>query len=439
MKDLNLRYAEIIRERYEENSASAKDAIAHMEAGSAIYRGVPVACLYMPKLFSEAAWEHLQQAAATICTILDKVIQRYLDDAMYRKLFPFSTELEQLILTEAGYPRLLPIARLDIFFNEEDFSFQFCEFNADGASAMNENREINAALQQSDALIKMREAYDITAFEYFDSWVKEFMEIYGSYHKKVASPSVVIADFMEGATVNEFIEFKDAFLRAGIDCDICEIRELVCVDGELRTPDGKKVDAVYRRAVTRDIMEHIDEVAALLQADVCIIGHFRTQIIHNKAIFSILRMPETFAFLTGEEQAYILKHIPETMPLENGVFDLEDVLTNKDSWIIKPEDLYASRGVYAGIDMDPEAWRKAVTEAIGTGYLLQRYCTPYQSLNIDFNKEARPDFAMYNNITGMYVYNGKLKGLYSRAGQMGTISSYAQGLTMASLLVREKY
>ena len=440
MKDLNTRYAEIIRNRYEENVKSGRAAVEHMENSTAIYRGVPIECLYMPKLFSGAAWEHLKRATDTICAILDKVIQRYLDDPEYRKLFPFPKDLEELILLESGYPRLLPISRLDIFLNEDDFSFQFCEFNADGASGMTECLEINAAVQKSDAFLKMQEEYDISPFELFDTWVQEFMEIYGSYDKKVEQPRVIITDFMDKATPNEFIEFKKRFQKPGIDADICEIRELTYSDGELKTPDGKKVDAIYRRAVTRDIMENKNKIPAFLQAAreraVCIIGHFRTQVIHNKSIFMILRMPETLSFLTEPEREYILRHIPETMLLRKDD-NLDDVIRNKDNWIIKPEDFYAAKGVFAGIDKDADSWREAVMEALESDvpYLVQRYCMPYKSLNIDFNKCERPEFAMYNNITGMYVYNGKLIGIYSRAGQMGTISSLASGKTLASMLV----
>ena len=442
MKDLNLQYAELIRDRYEENLISGKAALDYMNNSTAVYGDVPVACLYLPKLFSKPAWEFLQQASNTICTILDKVIERYLVDPEYRKLFPFSPDLEKLILSEAGYPRLLPIARLDIFFDEEDFSFHFCEFNADGASAMNEDRELNAALGSCDALLKMKEEYNIDSFELFDSWVKEFMDIYGSYNKKVMSPRIIITDFMNKSTKNEFIEFQKAFQKAGLEADICDIRDFSYSDNALRTPDGKKVDAIYRRAVTRDIMEQKDEVSPFIQAAqdnaVCMIGHFRTQVIHNKRIFLILRLPETLNFLSDVEREFVLRHIPETLRLRSGDFNLEDVLNNKDNWVIKPEDFYGSHGVHVGIDMDAKNWRKVVTEKTGKDYLLQRYCTPYRSLNMDFNFESRPDLILYNNITGMFIYNGKLQGLYSRAGSLGRISSHTEGMTMVSLLVHGK-
>ncbi|MCL2049822.1 MAG: hypothetical protein FWG87_13965 [Defluviitaleaceae bacterium] len=477
MRELNELYAKIVRERLEENMKSGAAAVEYMRSSTAIYQGEPVACLYMPKIFSQRAYEFLCEAASQTCQILDKVIARYLCDKQYRALFAFPAELEELILSEAGYEQLLPIARLDIFFNEDDFSFQFCEFNADGASAMNEVREVNNALRGSDAFVEMGrrlrrpivsslatsrseddslcmgECRKLQSFELFDSWVREFGEVLPLFSdcsvvgmsprsldcllKSGKSGCVAIVDFMDKTTPNELVEFKKAFERAGYDTVIAEIRDLKYVNGSLLTPCGKRIGAIYRRAVTCDIMRQKDSVQDFLQAArdnaVYIVGHFRTQVIHNKIVFKILRMAETLDFLTEAEREFVLRHIPETLNLTAETISKTDVLQNKNAWLIKPEDLYGSRGVYAGVDMDEAAWAKLVNDNADTGYLLQKYCQPYRTENLDFNDSPRPDFKMYNNITGMFVYNGKLQGLYSRAGLRGTISTYAKGLTMGSV------
>jgi hypothetical protein len=264
--------------------------------------------------------------------------------------------------------------------------------------------------------------------------VREFKKIITSSPEKSL---IVITDFMENATTNEFTEFQKAFQRAGYDCEIWDMRELKYENGELKTPEGKKINAVYRRAVTCDVMQKKDEVQPFLQAvrdnAVCVVGHFRTQVIHNKVIFKILRMDETLNFLSREEREFVLRHVPETFELENGAFELEDVLQNKNEWLIKPKDLYGSRGVFAGADMNAREWKKTVAENIGNGYLLQKFCAPYKSENLDFNGDARPAFKIYNNITGLFVYNGELAGIYSRAGGENIISSGTRGMTMASV------
>ena len=70
----------------------------------------------------------------------------YAKDEDYRRLFGFEPKLEELILREPTYDSPIPIARIDIFYNEETGDFKFCEFNTDGTSAMNEDRELNIAI-----------------------------------------------------------------------------------------------------------------------------------------------------------------------------------------------------------------------------------------------------------------------------------------------------
>ena len=63
-----------------------------------------------------------------------------------------------------------------------------------------------------------------------------------------------------------------------------------------------RVDAVYRRAVTSDVLTHFDEVPGLLEAAehnaVCLVGGFRTQIVHNKILYKVLHLPETQRLLS---------------------------------------------------------------------------------------------------------------------------------------------
>lgn len=79
------------------------------------------------------------------------------------------------------------------------------------------------------------------------------------------------------------------------------------------------MDVIYRRAVTSDIMNDYDAVSDFIQAvkdgSVCLIGAFRTQIIHHKAICRVLVHPMTQAVLTAEENAFIEAHLPKTEEL----------------------------------------------------------------------------------------------------------------------------
>ena len=101
-------------------------------------------------------------------------------------------------------------------------------------------------------------------------------------------------DFLEHCSITEFEEFARRFQKAGYETEICEITKLTYQNGVLYSPSGHPIDVIYRRAVfTTDVMEHYDEVQDFIEAvkhqDVCLIGSFCTQIIHNKWLFKIIR------------------------------------------------------------------------------------------------------------------------------------------------------
>lgn len=436
-------YKRIVDSDLKKNIESAKKQQEYIKKYTARYHGYYVHTLYMPKMFTEEMSDFILNAADTMYRILEKVIGEYRKSPEYRKLFGFDKRLEQLILREKHYDCLLPITRIDIFFNEDDFSFKFCEFNADGSSAMNEDKELNQAIKLTDAYNEFIKTYDVRTFELFNSWVKAFWDIYRTYDRAVRKPYIAIVDFFNGDISREFTAFRQAFIDAGFECEICEITDLSYEDSRLISPSGRQIDAVYRRAVTCDIMRSYDKVLPFIRAaennDVCLIGDFMTQVIHNKIVFKVLHDDMTSAFLTEEEQRFVREHIPYTTSLTAEAVKEHDVFNTKNKWVIKPEDSYASKGVYAGVEgMTDAEWQKEVTKNIDNHYLLQEYCEPYSTLNIDITHDENADYKLYSNITGVYVYGGKPSGLYSRIAKNSIISTQYSEMSLPTIIVKEK-
>lgn len=428
---------------FEESKKTAKIQQKYIKTKTARYHGYYVHTLYMPKMFTEKMVDYIRKSAKTMYTILEKVIHEYQTNSEYRKLFGFEERLEKLILRPNHYECALPIARIDIFFNEDDFSFKFCEFNADGSSAMNEDKEMNQAIKLTSSYNEFIKEYNVRTFELFGSWVKSFTEIYKTYDKAVEKPYVAIVDFFNNDISREFEAFKKAFEDAGYECEICEITELKYENNKLISPSGRQINAVYRRAVTCDIMRNYDKVLPFIKAakdnNVCLIGDFKTQVIHNKIVFKVLHDKQTSAFLTEEERQYIKEHIPYTVSLTNDTVEKYNVLHTKEKWVIKPEDWYASKGVYAGVEgMDDESWEKVVCENIDNHYLLQEYCTPYETINIDITHDENAKYKKYSNITGIYMYNGEMAGLYSRIAKNSIISTQYSEMSLPTIIVEKK-
>ncbi|MCL2862286.1 MAG: glutathionylspermidine synthase family protein [Firmicutes bacterium] len=438
-------YLNLIKSDIESTKKDFQSARDYIKNSSAVFSRGELAFLAVPKMFSSEEFAYIEKTINTMREILEKVMDRYIEDDNYRKLFDFPSHLEELILADCGYERKIPIARLDFFFNHDEMTLKYCEFNTDGSSAMNEDREIVNAWRNSLIWGKFQDKYEIKSFELFDSWVNEFLELYSDFCKKSNSmldilPRVAIVDFLDIGTKSEFKVFKEAFERQGMETIIEDIRNLKYRDGRLHCSLGLPIDAIYRRAVTSECMDKFDDIQDCIKAfkdkAVCLIGAFRTQIPHDKIIFKVLQVSQTRAFLTKEENEFIEKCIPKTYELKTGEFDLRDVLENKNSYLIKPRDRYASIGVATGGDYEKDEWEKLITKALDKDFILQEYCTPPQHENVYFDKEGSAHFGIYNSMSGIFLYNNKPCGIYTRAMQGKITTPERQGRIPCSVLVK---
>lgn len=420
--DRNKKLIDYIKNNYDECLKSGQSVREHLLNSPVAFHGRCVQTLHIPKIYKRADIEVFRGLVSDFYTIFDKIVKHYLNSPEYRKLFPFSKELEELILADTGYETSVPVMRMDIFYNEETKDFRFCELNTDGTSAMVEDYELAKAFSLNNLPCDM--IGNVSCFELFDSWVLALGRIYKGFKNRRINPKVAIVDFLDKAYLPEFYEFKRRFEKYGYPTKIIDIRKLKFENGILLDEDNDRIDIIYRRAVTVDIMNNIadcdDFIKAYKAGAVCVLGGIKTQIIHHKALFYILRDEQTKAILTEREKELIEKHIPYTSKLVNA--DLERIKADKDSYIIKPSDSYASKGVFAGVDATDGEWEELIERYKNEDYIVQEYCTPYKTENI-YLADKEPRFKMYSNLTGLYVYDGGFAGVYSRLSDGGIISS----------------
>lgn len=439
-KQIYAEYEAFINDHFEVAKERAALLHTYLERSPLYYQDtIKSKCLSVPKVYTKKTFQTLSDILKTTHTICEKVVKRYIEDADYRTLFPFSKELENLILLPSHYDCLLPFGRYDIFYNEETGDFGFCEFNTDGTSGMDENRVHDMAYMDNAAHQDVLSRHNLKPFELFDSLVSEFIEIYKTYDKAKDMPSVAIVDFFDAGRVLEFKQYARTFQKFGCKAYVCDIRDLTYKNNTLYTDLGYPVDAIYRRAVTSDILNRIDTVGPFLEAyrdgNVFLCGSFATQIIHNKWIYYALYHEKTAAFLTDEENDFVRKHVPRTV-LFNDKNLLEAVKANKDHYILKPIDSYAAHGVSAGVEMDDQAWAKFCEECFGDAYICQDYMPQYRTKNMDLFFGGM-QWKEYINMTGLYSYNGKLTGFFNRLSDGGIIRTYENERMVPTYLIDE--
>lgn len=403
---------------------------------TAIYKGKPIPFLYQPIFYNDDDIKYFEEIAIILMSITDKVTDKYLTDKSFRKKFRYSDFLEKLILSDNGYGVNVPIGRFDIFYNGIG-DFKFCEFNTDGSSAMNEDNVLAEIILETEPINILKEKYSFKFHELFDSWVTEIFNIYETFDNKVDNPNIAIVDFEESGTSNEFIEFKKVFEKRGFNCIIADPRDLIYKDGKLYK-DDYNIDLIYRRIVTKELMDQIDKVTDFVNAYkdkvVCVVGSIKSQLMHNKIIFQVLHDKDTLAFLDDDEIEFVKNHIPYTVMFKDNKELYNLALDNKDDYIIKPTDLNASRGVYAGKDWSQSEWKDLLDKYYGEEYLLQEYCVPPKVESVTY-ENGNCKIEKFGHILGLFFYNKKFKGMYSRVGKDNIISGLHSYYTMSNIVV----
>lgn len=434
---VNHDYIDLILSNPKKYYEDYEEALDKVSKSTAVYKGKPIPFLAHPMFVTEAELNQFREIGNMMISITNKLTKEYINNPEFRKMFNFSKLLEDLILVENGYDINVPVGRFDIFFKDYD-NFKFCELNTDGSSAMNEDNQLAQILLESKALKDFGDQYVLNYFELFLSWVDESIKIYNKYNQDNKKPNVAIVDFIESATTYEFEEFKKAYEERGYNCIIADPRDLKYIDGNLYHEDYK-IDLVYRRIVTFELIERSSEIEDFIQAykerAMCVIGSIRSQIVHNKVVFKILHDEYTLNLLSPEEHIFVKNHIPYTGIFGGDISEFNKILSNKEKYIMKPFDLNASRGVYTGRDFSQEEWEEKLLESWNRDYLYQEYCDPYTRDFIVY-EDGEPIVKEFKQIIGLFMYNEELTGLYTRIGENNIISGLTEYYTLPNIVAK---
>lgn len=404
----------------------------------AVYMNAPVPFHYIPRIYEKSDLKTFEEAMSKMFSVVNRTIEVYLNHSEIRQLYDFDPRLEELILIDHGYETKVPMGRFDIFYYD-DGRYMFCELNTDGSSAMNEEAELSRILMGSKIAKHIEKTHKIEAFELFDSWVEEVRNIYSEFNHvsvKQKKPHLAIVDFVDKGASLEFQVFKKHFENNGFSCSIVDPSDIKCVDGWM-TSNGENIDIVYRRLVTKDLMDRYDEIPEFIQGikaqKTCLIGALKSQVVHTKLFFALLHHPALRQHFSASQLKFIDDCVPKTVVLTPEMA-LEPFISNRKEYILKPIDYYASKGVIAGESVSDVEWEGHLKEKSHQGYLIQEYCPLALRESLLPDESGFKTYA-FRTITGLYVYNEKVRGIYSRAGLDAIISGIHSGYTLSSLMV----
>ena len=177
LDSLHRQYRGIIErepERYRADFLKGKEIVNN---STAIYNDKPVDFLYQGLFFSEEEYEELGNILQEMTGILKKVVREYKVNPRFRKLFPFSPLMEELILIDPGYGVDFP-HRPGLISFRENGGHLFCGFEYRWFIRDERNYNYQDVMDKSLAFFEIKKDYEVRGFELFESWLEVLLRNY---------------------------------------------------------------------------------------------------------------------------------------------------------------------------------------------------------------------------------------------------------------------
>ncbi len=411
---------------------------AALESSSAKIKGKTIKSFFHPYVLANAEFQWIREKAEMLWSILEKTGDLLIEDQEVADYFEMTPELEDLLSVNPGYNTKIPITRFDAFYRGRD-QLQFCEFNADGTSGMNETNTMEECFLDTGIGQVLMDKFALERCELRKSLLQALLDCYYQYqgnNLNLKKPNIAIVDFLDRATLAEFEALRAAFIQEGYRAEICDPRDLTYREGGL-WKGNYSINLVYRRVVTSELLEryHLvgDFVEAYRRNAFCMVGSFRSEAAHSKLVFTFLTSPAAQNYFSAEELAFINQHIPRTNKLDSkDTIFVEKVLKNKDNYVIKPHNSYGSYGLHMGKDTTMQLWKKIVSDNLNSNYIAQEVIdVPTE----DFVTSAGKTSSLKVNASP-FLYNGKLSGFYTRVSEIDIITTSRGGALIPTFVSR---
>src|SRR5580700_7313220 len=276
--------------------------------------GERIHCPFLRPFFLGAEDEQrVRTVAEAIAALGERVVKQSLADPRLLAQSALRPEEERLARINPRYGTSSTASRLDAFLLPD--SLQFAEYNAESPAGLGYAETLANVFLALPVMQRFAEHYTVRKFPLMKLLLAALLESYREWGGSASPPVIAIVDWREVPTWSEFEIIQSHFQKEGVATVLADPRDLIFKAGKL-TANGQRVDLVYRRVLTNDIVARPNECAALVDAyssgAVCVANALTCKIPHKKAFFSVLTDERNSALFSPTERELIRRHIPWT-------------------------------------------------------------------------------------------------------------------------------
>jgi hypothetical protein len=364
----------------------AADSHAMLEAQltrrNLIFGGRPLCTVLRPRLMTREQHTLMHRRVRVLMRAFGKAYQAAMADDGFREQFKLESWEEQLIGHDHRFRDASPTSRLDAFVMDDAGTMALTEYNAETPAGAGFNDQLVQAFASLPIIRAFGRRYEMEPLLAQSGVVNVLLDAFHEWSGTRALPRVAIVDWPDVPTRLEFVLYQQYFQSIGIDCVICDPREMDYRGGRLFA-EGAPVDLIYKRVLITELVKECGLDHAVVRAVrdnvVCMVNPFRSKILHKKASLAVLSDERNARFFRPDELEAIRAHVPWTRIVEERrtVHDgdqvdlLPFIAERRERMVLKPNDDYGGAGIVLGWQVNDIEWAAAIRTALGSPYIVQ--------------------------------------------------------------------
>jgi hypothetical protein len=397
-----------------------------------------------PHFVTRSEWQQITRTCETVWGAIEKVGRIAPNNKLMLEQIGLTEGERTLVAVDPGYEEVSVTSRLDSFLTDD--KYQFVELNAECPAGIAYQ---DVAAEIFCDLPLMREFtldHKVTPMYCRQNMLDALLAIYERVRGRAGKPQIAIVDYRGLPTQREFELFKAYFEGHGYLTTIADPRDLELREGKLHHGDFK-IDLVYRRVLTTELLEKIDECHSFVEAyktgAAVFVNSFRTKYVHKKMLFGVLTDERHQQYFSDDEQQAIRLSIPWTRRIEPArttyggeeIDLLEFVRLRRDMLVLKPNDDYGGHGIFIGWESDEAAWDRAIQEALKGDYLAQERVTTSREVFPFVDKTGVQMIEQLLDLDPLLFF-GKVSGGFTRLSS-SSLANVTSGAGMVPTMIVE--
>ncbi len=448
---INLMYLMELSEDPDSTARYYKELTQYLSDQGCTFSDGPLPTLLKPQFLTVEQVNRLEHVVKTISSALSKLIDLYLKDEDLRALMQFSETENEFFAIDPGYKIPLVISRLDAFM--DGYNIKFLEFNCDSPAGSSYADVVESAFKALLEKMSFLKHWEIDYVNRQEHLQKALLQCYAEFRTRhnqfPEKPTIAIVDWEDVMTASEFGLLQTFLSQRGYKTLVTSPQQFEIV-GDTMTAAGEVVHLIYRRVITRELIDKRGEAEAFITGIknnlACVVNPFRSFIVGNKKILAALTDERFQHIFSPTERDVIAGTIPWTKVLSDDkaickdfVVDLKPfVIDNQEKLVLKAAVSYGGKDVFLGRETDPQTWASVVDKHIGSeSWIVQEY-TPIPQEMFPVIESGNVNFKLKKVNLNPWAFLGQYCGAISRISDNSIVNVSQGGGIIPTICFRKR-